>query len=80
MSKLPKLRVRSLLYGESKDEAEIDDLEQLRSRFAAGSDIIVVVEGRMVNSYDELARLIAQDEYKDKELLEVMLLPVIDGG
>ncbi len=80
MSKLPKLKVRSLLYGEPREETEIDDLEQVKSHFAADSNTIVVVEGRILNSYDELIRLVAQDEYKDKELLEVMLLPLIGGG
>ncbi len=81
MSRLPKLKVRSLLYdGGSAEGTEIDDLEQVKSHFAAGSNTIVVVEGRLLNSYDELTRLVAQDEYKDRESLEIMLLPLIEGG
>ncbi len=80
MSKLPKLSVRSFLYGESANETEIDDLEQVKSHFDAGADTIVVVEGRLISSYDELIHMIAQGQFKGKERLEVMILPVIEGG
>ncbi|MDO8569012.1 MAG: hypothetical protein Q7R57_09930 [Dehalococcoidales bacterium] len=75
MPSLPKLKVRSLLFGDEKNE--VCDLDQVKGRFEP--DTIVVVEGRLVNSYDELDGLV-KNQYKDKEWLEVMLLPVIDGG
>lgn len=40
-----------------------------------------MVEGRLVRSYEELVRLAAQDDYRDRELLEVeLLLTSIVGG
>ena len=40
-----------------------------------------MVEGRLVRSYEELVRLVAQDDYPDRELLEVeLLLTSIIGG
>lgn len=80
MSELPRLRVRSLLFGDSSEEIEIDQLEKLRSHFNAGAETLVVVDGQIVNSYDELARLVAQEQRKGKETVEVMLLPLIEGG
>ena len=78
MSKLPKLKVQSL-YG-SGNEADICDLEQAKNRFDYGSEAIVLVEGQVVNSHEELVKLASQEKYKDKEFLEVVLLPFIVGG
>ena len=78
MSKLPKLKVQSL-FG-SGNEPDICDLEQAKNRFDYGSETIVLVEGQVVNSQEELIELASQDQYKDKEFLEVVLLPFIIGG
>ncbi len=80
MSELPKLRVRSLLSGEASAETEVNDLEQVRRHFDADGETIVVVEGQLINSYDELVKLIARGEFKGKEMIEVTLLPLIEGG
>ena len=78
MSELPKLKIQSL-YGPGS-EADICDIEQAKSRFDYGSDTIIVVEGQVVSSYDELVQLAANDKYKDQEFLEVVLMPFIAGG
>ncbi len=78
MSKSPKLKIQSL-YGPG-NEADICDIEQAKNRFDYGSDTIIVVEGQVVNSYDELVRLASNDKYKDQEFLEVVLMPFIAGG
>ncbi len=77
MSKLPKLKIR-LPFGNPSED--ICDLEQAKYRFTYGGEIIVVVEGQVVNSYEQLVQLAAQDAYKDREFLEVELLPAIVGG
>ncbi len=77
MSKLPKLKVQSLLGND--DRPEVCDLEQAKNRFDYDSGIIVV-EGQVVSSYDELVRLAANDKYKGQEFLEVVLMPFIAGG
>jgi hypothetical protein len=41
---------------------------------------IILVEGQRAHSYDELAALVASDEYKNKKYLEVVVLPTIVGG
>ncbi|MFC1979518.1 hypothetical protein ACFLVS_01390 [Chloroflexota bacterium] len=78
MSKLPKLRVK-LLVGHSNEE--VRDFEQTQYfLFSYGANTVVMVEGRIVNSYEELVQLAAQGYYKDKESLEVQLLPAVIGG
>jgi len=78
MSKLPKLKVQSP-FG-SGNEGDICNLEQARHRFDYGSESVVLVDGQVVNSYEELTQVVTQERYKDKEFLEVVLLPLIAGG
>ena len=76
MTKLPKLKVKGLGWDVSK---EICDFEQAKY-FPFGHDVVIVVEGQVIRSYDDIIQLVAQDRYKDKEFLEVMFLPIIVGG
>ena len=78
MSKLPKLKVQSPF--ESGNEGDICDLEQAKRRFDYGSESVVLVDGQVANSYEELIQIATQKRYKDKEFLEVVLLPLIAGG
>jgi hypothetical protein len=41
---------------------------------------VILVEGMRVQSYAELANLSARAENKDKEYLEVVVLPTVMGG
>ena len=77
MSKLPKLKVK-LPFGDTVQD--VCELEQARYRFSYGQETLVVVEGQVVNSYEELVQLASRDEYKDKEFLEVQLLENLPGG
>ena len=58
---------------------EISDLELTRYIFFR-EDNIVVVEGQVVNSYDDLVALCSREPYRDKEYLKMQLLPVVEGG
>jgi len=78
MSKLPKLKIQSP-FG-SGNEGDICDLEQAKHRLSYGSESVVLVDGQVVNSYEELVQIVAQERYKDKEFLKVVLLPLIAGG
>ncbi len=42
--------------------------------------MMVMVDGRMLASYEDLVNLVAQDKYKDKQYIDVVLLPAISGG
>lgn len=78
MSKLPKLKIQSPFGAEN--EGDICDLEQAKHRLDYGPETVVLADGQIVNSYEELVQLAAQERYKDKEFLEVVLLPLIAGG
>ena len=78
MPKLPKLKLKKP-FGYPFEE--VRDFEQARYfLFSYGNDAIVAVEGQVVNSYEELLQLASQEPYKDKESLEVVLLPAVVGG
>ena len=78
MSDLPKLKVQSL--SNTGAEADICEIEQAKNRFEYSYDTVILVEGQVVNSYEELVEFASQDQYKDKEFLEITLLPLIVGG
>lgn len=77
MSKLPKLKIK-IPFGYPNED--ICELEQAKYRFNYGSGVVVLVEGISVKSHEELAQLAIQEEHKDKEFLEVVLVVDLIGG
>ena len=85
MSKVPKLRIKKH-FGGWPPEERVCDLEQARdillpywpSEHWAGA--LVGVEGQLIHSYEELVQLATQDNYKDREFLEVGLYTQAGGG
>ena len=77
MTKLPKLKVQGFRSDVSE---EIRDFEQARYFPFSGPGMVIVVEGEVVRDYEDIVQLVAQERYKDKEFLEVMFLPIIEGG
>ncbi len=77
-SGLPKLKVR--FFANGKVETDILDLEGVKKYSDATHEPVFIVEGQVRTSYNEFVQLVSQSQYKDKELLEVVLLAVIDGG
>ena len=77
MKKLPKLKVEGLGWDETK---EMCDFDQARYFPYESLDLVIVVEGEVVRSYEEFAALAEQETHKDKEFLDVKFLPVIAGG
>lgn len=78
MPRTPKLKIRPVFNSDA--EADVCDLEQAKNRLTYGHESIVLVEGQAVNSHEELVRLASQNQGKDKEFLEVVILPNIVGG
>ena len=72
MPKLPKLKVRTMR--ELKLVEEVLDINQARHLFY--SEAHILVEGKRMLSHDELVKLAAQEEYRNREFLEVVLLPL----
>lgn len=74
MSRLPKLRVKM-----PDGREEIRGFEEAKTLFSDWQ-MLVVVEGRLINSYDGLVKLAGQNSYQNKESLKVTLIPLIAGG
>jgi len=80
MPQLPKLKVKWWSLGCAEEETTCD-FEQARDIvFGKSPATLVFAEGEMVNSYEELAQVAAQDQHKDKEMLNVTLLVAEIGG
>jgi hypothetical protein len=75
ISKPPKLIIK--VFGQPiEDVCELEQASYMLN-FETG---IVLVEKQRVRSYDELVQQATQDKYKDREYIEVVLLPTIVGG
>jgi len=77
MSKLPKLKVN---WGSWGKNVGIYNFEQAKYLPLFNSPTLVVGEGQVINSYEELVQLAAQNRYKDKESLELLVVKAIGGG
>ena len=76
MQKFPKLKISGLGW---ESGGELRDLEDARY-FAFTEDLIVTLEGQVVNSYDDIQRIAASEGMQDKDYLELTFLPFIAGG
>ena len=76
MSKSPKLKIK--LPGNNAGE-DIFDLEEAKDRLNF-DDGIIMMEGQTIHSYSELLEVAHQENHRDKEVLEIVLLQVIIGG
>jgi hypothetical protein len=76
MSRLPKLKIKLPFGNESEDVCELEQAKYCLN-FDEG---VFLVEGQTVHSYDELVQLANQNNYKNKEFLEVVLVQAIEGG
>lgn len=75
---LPKLRIKLPSDHEAQD---VYTVEEARYRFNWGRDpFLVVVEGQVVRSFEELLDIARQDRFKDREFLEVEIQPLLAGG
>ncbi|MFC1983706.1 hypothetical protein ACFLVO_01650 [Chloroflexota bacterium] len=77
MSKLPKLRVLNPSWGVAE---EIRDFKQGKYLPFNTEGMWIVVEDQVINSYEDLVQLAAENRYKDKEFLEVSFLYIVVGG
>ena len=78
MRSLPKLRIK--LPSQHVPE-DICGLEEAKHRFNWGHEpFLIVVEGRVISTYEKLKELAEQVPFKDKGYLEVDLEPILIGG
>ena len=75
ITQLPKIMIK--IFGSSvKDVHELEQAKYLLNF----DDSLVIVDGQQVHSYDELVRVITQEKYNDQKLVEVVVLPAVEGG
>ena len=72
---MPKLLIKA--FGDPGED--ICELEDAKYLFNVANQLIVI-DGQLVRSYDELVKIAAQEKYKDQELIEVIQIPAISGG
>jgi hypothetical protein len=75
MAKSPKLIIKP--FGNPNEH--VCDFEEARNILNFDSGVILI-EGKMIHSYEEFLQVAAQDKYKNSEIIEVVLLPTITGG
>ena len=78
MAGLPKLKIVKFPFGYPREE--ILDLEDARYRISYSDQAAILVEGHPVQSYDEIVEMINQGVFKDKDVLEVMIVTEFIGG
>lgn len=76
MSRLPKIKLKLPSGGPIEYLFELEEAGQYLN-FNEG---IFTVDGRGIQSCEELVIIAAQDKYKNQEFIEVVLLQPIDGG
>ena len=74
MSKLPKLRLK--MPDGHEETHRFDKAKPILSEWG----VLFVVEGQVINCYEELIKLAGQNSYENKESLEVTVIPFIEGG
>jgi len=80
MAKLPKLEISwAFRYPNEETYDTTYELEQAKE-FLFDPAVLAFVDGQLINSYDELIHLVADDEYKGKEVLKVILIRRGVGG
>jgi hypothetical protein len=77
MSEFPKLKIKRTW----NPVEETHDLEEVRDLlFNRGADLLVIVEGQRVSTYDELVQMAEHEKYRSKESLDVVMTPLWPAG
>jgi hypothetical protein len=77
IANLPKIKIK--LLPATYPIEDVFDLEQARERlnFNAG---MIMIDGKRIQSYEELVELVSQDKYQGQEFVEIVgILPVAGG-
>lgn len=76
MDGLPRLKVTGLNWNAVEEVVAFKQAQY----FPFGSNLIISVEDQVINSFDDLLRLVEREPYRDMEYLKVVFLPVVVGG
>ena len=58
---------------------EICTLEEAKNLLNFGGGVIIV-EGQVVHSYEELVGIVTQEKYKEREIIDINLVVPYSGG
>ncbi len=76
MDNRPKLKVSGLGWD---FDGEVLEFEQARL-FPYGGGALIVAEGIVVGSYEDLEKIVGSASCKSEPFLEIVFLPIIYGG
>jgi hypothetical protein len=72
---MPKLVIK--VFGDpGEDVCELDEARY----FLNFNNRLVVIEGKDIHSYAELVQVISQERFRDREFIEVVQVPPVEGG
>ena len=72
---MPKLLIK--VFGDpGVDMCELEEAKYLIDF----SSQIIVIDGRQIRSYDELAKIASQEKYRNLEFIEIVQVPAVTGG
>ncbi len=77
MPELPKLKIK-LPFGPLM--WDYCSLDEAKHRFDFIPETLVSVEGQLIHSYEELVSIATQDCNKNRQFIEIELIPLIGGG
>ena len=75
-SRLPKLKVSRPWY----PFEETCDIESAAYLPFSDMGTIIVVEERVIRSYEELVQLATQERYRAKQFIQMLIVPAVIGG
>jgi hypothetical protein len=76
MDKRPKIKVVGPGWSDRQEPMDFECAKLL----PFSREIIISAEDKVISSFEELEHLATLEPFKDREYLEIILLPVIVGG
>ena len=75
MTKVPKLIIKP--FGNLS--GDVYNLEEAKN-YLNFDEWNIIIEGQAIHTYEELVQMVTRDKYKNMEIIEVDVLPLISGG
>ncbi len=76
MANLPKLRI-TRAWNPTEEVREMAEARNML--FNMGPDLVILVEGQMVRSYEEMVEMASKLPYRHKDPLNVVITPLYSG-
>jgi hypothetical protein len=76
MANKPKIKVAGPGWSDSSEPLDFECARLL----PFSPEMIISADDQVVSSFEELEHLIEQEPYRNRDFLEIILLPMIEGG